>query len=84
MAAINHDISERELYEIKLALDAIETMMHPNDPKDAAEGSRQLTIGVFRNLIEPNSVYRWITNKATELFTIPVEKGHGKLIEGSI
>lgn len=79
MAAINHAITEKELYEIKLALDAIELKMYPNDPKDAAEGSRQLTIGVFRNLIEPQSVYTWIAHKAQELFTVPIEKGHGTI-----
>jgi two-component SAPR family response regulator len=79
MAAINHRLTEQDLLEIKQALDAIEAKMYPNDPKNAAEGSRLATIGVFRNLIDPESVYRWITNKAAELFVIPVEKGHGTI-----
>lgn len=79
MAAINHRLTEQDLKEIKLALDAIEARMHPDDPIDANEGSRLITIGVFRNLIDPDSIYRWITQKAIEVFTIPVEKGHGTI-----
>lgn len=79
MAAINHRLTEKDLLEIKQALDAIEAKMYPNNPKFAAEGSRLATIGVFRNLIDPESVYRWIAKRASEVFTIPVEKGHGNL-----
>lgn len=80
MAAINHALTEQELKDINAAVSALEIQMYPDNPQYAAEGSRLLTIGVFRNLIEPNSVRRWITHKATELFMVPLEKGHGKLI----
>jgi len=78
-AAINHALTETELHEIHLAISALEAKMYPNDPNDAAEGSRLFTIGVFRNLIDPESVYTWIASKARELFTVQVEKGHGNI-----
>lgn len=77
MACINPNITEQELCDIRYALLALENKMYPDDPAFADEGSRQLTIGVFRNLITPDSMYAWITNKAREVFTVPIEKGHG-------
>ncbi len=79
MAAINKDITEQELNEIYHAFGAIEMQMHPDDIKEAREGARQLTIGVFRNLFTPDSVNRWIASRTRELFNVAVEKGHGNI-----
>jgi len=75
---INHNITDGELKDIRYALLALENKIYPNDPAFADEGSRQLTIGVFRGLIDPDSMCRWITNKAREVFIIPIQKGNGK------
>lgn len=79
MSAINHNLTDQELKDIRYALLALENKMYPNNPSFADEGSRQITIGVFRNLIQPDSVHNWIANKAREIFTVPVEKGHGNV-----
>lgn len=79
MSAINHNLTDQELKDIRYALIALENAMYPNNPAYADEGSRQITIGVFRNLIEPESVQAWIANKAKELFTVPEQKGTGNL-----
>jgi hypothetical protein len=76
MASINHTVTDQELLDFRHALLALENQMHA-DPAYADEGSRLLTIGVFRNLIDPDSMRTWIANKACEVFVKPVEKGNG-------
>ena len=78
MSAINHNLTEKELHDIRYALLALENQMYPDDPAFADEGSRQLTIGVFRNLIDSESVQTWIARRAEEVFVIPVQKGNGR------
>lgn len=58
MAAINHSITEQELLDIKQALVAIERTRY--DPIEADKQANALTYGVFRNLIDPASMLRWI------------------------
>lgn len=77
MSSINHSLTEQELLDIRHATLALENQMYSNDPAYADEGSRLITIGVFRNLFEPTSVHNWIANKAREVFVKPTEKGHG-------
>lgn len=77
MSAINHNLTEQELLDIRNALMALENQLYPNDPAYADEGSRLLTIGVFRNLIDTDSIHTWIANKAREVFVKPIEKGNG-------
>jgi len=79
MAAINHNLTEQEIVDIRHASLTIQNKMYPDDPAYADEGSRQITIGVFRNLIEPTSVYIWIANRMKKVFVVDVEKGHGNL-----
>lgn len=63
MAAINHEITEQELKTIKEALVAVGNTRYEN--KTVAEQfANDITYGVFRNLIDPESVKRWIVNQA--------------------
>lgn len=65
MAVINRNITEQDLKEIKEALVAVENTRHAN--KAVAEQiANDITYGVFRNLIDPESVRRWIVSQALQ------------------
>ena len=63
MAVINRSITEQDLKEIKQALVAVENTRHA-DKVEAEQLANDMTYGVFRNLIDPESVRRWIVSQA--------------------
>ena len=79
MAAINHDVTLEELREIRQAAYALEQVLYPDDELEQRRGALRIEAGVFRGLVTLDSVRALIAKRAAELFTIPVEKGHGTI-----
>ena len=79
MAAINHDVTEEQLREVRQAAFALEQVLYPDDEVEQRLGALRIEAGVFRGLVTLDSVRKCIANRARELFNIAVEKGHGNV-----
>lgn len=66
--AINHNITERELLDLRNSILAIQREKGKSE-EDARYTANLLTYGVFRNLLDYNSVVRTIVNNARVVFS---------------
>lgn len=80
MAAINHSISEQELHDIYMALDGLQKANGKSET-GAHRFANDITYGVFRGLLDPESVRRWITQRMVSVFNVRAEKGHGDITD---
>lgn len=78
MAAINHTITEQELHELFYALDGLQKAQGKSET-GAHRFANDITYGIFRGLIDPESVKRWITQNMSRVLVVYNEKGHGNI-----
>lgn len=78
MAAINHTVTDPQLREIYNAVYALEKAKGKTDTS-AHKIANDTVWGVFRNIYDYQGTLCWIVNKARQVFTISVEKGHGSI-----
>ncbi len=79
MSAINREVTDEQLREVRQAAFALEQVLYPNDEREQRKGATYIELCVFRGIVTLDSVHKAIAKKAAELFTVPVEKGHGNL-----
>lgn len=75
--SINRKITEQELQDIFNAIRSIE-LAEGKTETGAHTLANDITYAVFRNVIEPESIYRWVVVHMCKVFSVPVQKGQGR------
>jgi hypothetical protein len=78
MAAINHDVTEQELEEARLAIIAVQCQKGHTDAEARFTADNLIWL-VFRNVITLDSVRKTIATRAKELFIVQKMKGQGTI-----